>query len=205
MLETKYTKNLIINHRELKYKGIFQSKDIFSTINRALEEKKYEKNEKKSEDLVTDQGRKTYVELRPYKEKSSINILMIKIMVTLNNITETAEEVNGRKIKYQQGDVTICFDAYELLDWEHHWMMKPFVYFMKGVINKYVYTWPLEASYKVELVNDTAYIYAQLRKLLNSYKLEVSRPLREDDIKRDVASEIKKEIEKEEQMGDKEE
>ena len=66
-------KNLIINGREFNYQGIFRMDQIFSTINRCLEEKGYQKREKKSEELVVEQGRKIIVELRPYKEVSNYN------------------------------------------------------------------------------------------------------------------------------------
>jgi len=44
MIDTHCEKNLIINNRELKYKGIFLADELFSVINHALEERGYEKS-----------------------------------------------------------------------------------------------------------------------------------------------------------------
>ncbi len=198
MIETNLQKNLVINNRELNYKGIFRADEMFGVLNHSLEEKGYQKNEKKSEEIVTDQGRRTLIELRPYKEKSSYVTLMIHLKVILDNVKETAEVHNGQKLRYQVGDVKIVFDAYQLTDYQNRWMMQPLVYFIKGVINKYIYFWPLEASFTNELRTDVAFIYANLRKLLNSYKSETGKIKKEEEILRDVEEEVKKEIEKDE-------
>ncbi len=193
--EVQYEKNLIINGRTLTYKGIFREDELFSAINRALEERSYEKREKKTEEVVTESGRRTYVELRPFKELSNYIVLQIKMKITLDNVTGKVEEFNGEKKKFQQGDVTIVFDSWVLTDYQNRWGMKPLVYFVKGFINKYVYAWPIEAGSKGELSGDTAFIYGTIRKLLNSYKLELGRGPKEEDIRRQMEEEVKREME----------
>ena len=81
--EINYEKFLRINNRQLSYKGIFRADDIFSTVNRALEEKDYTKKEKKSEETVTETGKRIYVELRPYRVITNYLTLMIKIKTWL--------------------------------------------------------------------------------------------------------------------------
>lgn len=187
---TFYEKNLIINNRELHYNGIFRVDELFSAINRALEEKGYEKQEKKTEELVTEHGRRLHLELRPYKQKTNYVLLMIKIKITLDNITEAIEEVNGSKQKFQKGDVLVVFDSWLMTDYEHRWTMKPLVYFLKSLINKYLYAFPLEAGFPGELTSDTAHVYAAIKKLLQSYNPKSKKIVRESD----VVTEMEKEI-----------
>ena len=194
MLDTHCEKNLVINGRDLKYKGIFQVTELFSTINRAIEEKGYLKQEKKTEELVTVGGKKTVVELRPYKEKTQYMTLMIKMRITLDHITEVVEEIDGEKKKFQQGDVEIIFDAWTLSDYEERWGMNPVVYFLKGFINKFIYTFPMEAGFTEELGNDTAFIYGRIKKVLNSYRHETSGMAKEDDVRKKVSQEMEKEL-----------
>ncbi|MBI4151483.1 hypothetical protein HY496_00805 [Candidatus Woesearchaeota archaeon] len=184
-----FEKNLIINNRELEYKGIFRADELFSTINKALREKQYEMHEKKTEEVVTEYGRKTSLELRPYKEKTAYVVLMIKIKITLNNVTETKEEVNGVLQKFQNGDVHIVFDSWVMTDYENRWTMKPLVYFLKSFINKYLYAFPLEAGFRGELVGDTAHVYAAIKKLLQSYKYQAGKVVREEDVRREMERE----------------
>ena len=187
-------KNLIINNRELRYKGVFRVEELFSAINKALQEKGYEKNEKKTEEVVSEEGRRTHIELRPYKVKTEYVMLMIKIKITLDAVTETVETVNGVKQKFQNGDVLVVFDAWLMTDYENRWTMKPLVYFLKSFINKYVYTFPLEAGFTGELTGDTAHVYATIKKLLQSYKYQVGKAVREEDVRKEMEREVEKEM-----------
>lgn len=196
--ETSCEKDLVINNRELKYKGIFRSDEIFATINRALEERGYEKREKRTEELVTEIGKKTYIELRPFKVKTNYLALMLKIRINLDNVVEVIEKMGGAKEKFQQGNVNIFFDAWLLTDYEQRWQMKPWLFFLKGFINKFVYIFPLEGGLRGEVVGDTAFIYARVKKLLISYHPEMKKQVREEDIRKQIEAEISKEMEEQE-------
>ena len=165
--------------------------DLVSTINRALESKGYEKREKKTEEIVTERGRKTEIELRPFKEKTEFARYMIKLRITLDKITETVENINDNKKKYQKGEILIYFDSWILTDYHNRWNMKPWLYFTKALFNKFIYKLPLESGFKGEIASDTAYIYAQIKKLLNSYKHEAGTFVKEEDVMKEVAEEIR--------------
>ena len=57
----------------------------------------------------------------------------------------------------------ITFDAWSLTDYERRWGMKPWMYFLKAVIHKYIYKFPYEEGTIVEVAADTAYVYAQIK------------------------------------------
>ena len=166
-------KNLIINNRTLTYKGIFRVDELFKTINDTLAELNYQKQEKKTEETVFPSGKKTYVELRPFKVKTTYVTLMIKIKISLNNIIEVVKEVDGVKRTFQQGDVIIGFDAWSVTDYVARWGMKPSFFFIKSFINKYIYHFPLEGSFIGELKADTTHLVDQIKALFNLYKYQV--------------------------------
>ncbi len=184
-------KNLVVNNKELVYKGIFRVDELFSALNKALEEKNYTKREKKSEELVTPLGRLLQLELRPYKVMTEYITLMIKIHVTLDNVTDVVLKRNAVKEKFQHGDVHIAFDAWSLTDYERRWGMKPLVYFLKAVIHKYLYRFPLEEGLVKEVAADTAYVYAQAKKLLHSYEGKEAAAPKEEEVRRKVEEEMK--------------
>jgi hypothetical protein len=194
-----YEKTLVIDNKLLKYNGLFRADELFSAINKALESKGYTKREKQTEETVTEAGKKVYVELRPYKEVGNYAVLMIKIKINLDNITEAAEEVKEEKRIYQNGNINIYFDAWFLTDYYHRWEMKPIIFFLKGLVNKYLYKLPIEGdNIQGTVAGDTAYIFAQVKKLLNSYKIETEKFVSEEDVKKQMEEEIKVESEKEE-------
>jgi len=191
-MEPHYEKNLIINNRELKYKGIFRVDELFHVINKSLDEKGYQKREKRTEELVTEDGKRTFLELRPFKQFAGYVTLMIKMRITLDHVTETVAVVHGEKRKFEQGDVEIIFDGFILTDYESRWGMKPFVYFIKAITNKYLYKSPLEGKIPGTLMGDTAYVYAQVKKLLQSYKYESGKVVREEDVIKEMQKEMEK-------------
>jgi hypothetical protein len=190
-------KDLVINNRELNYKGLFRLDEVFSTINQAIEKRAYKKKEKRSEETVTEEGRKVEIELRPFQVVADYVTLMIKIKIIADNVQEKSEVVNDQKRLFQQGDLKIIFDSWSLTDYENRWGMKPWVYFWKGVISKYIYQLPTEVGWRGKLMGDTAYIYAQVKKLLSSYKIEAGTFVKEDDVRAKIQEEIEKEVEEE--------
>lgn len=167
-------KNLIVNNRLITYKGLFRVHELFDTINQALEELGYQKQEKKTEERVAPSGRKTYIELRPFKVKTNYVTLMLKIKVSLDNVTEVTKEVDHVPKTFQQGEIDIALDAWSLTDYASRWGMKPWVFFLKAFISRYIYHFPLESSFINELKADAARLIEQIKALLSLYKYQVS-------------------------------
>tara|TARA_Y100000310_G_scaffold137447_1_gene136336 strand:+ start:27169 stop:27744 length:576 start_codon:yes stop_codon:yes gene_type:complete len=190
-MELYHQKDLVVNNRQLRYQGIFRFDELRETINIALDQKQYKKFEKKTEEIVTESGRRTYIEIRPYKEINEFAKLMIKIKITMNNVRDSIEEVKGVKRKFQSGAVQIVFDSWVLTDYQNRWRIKPILYFTQGIINKYLWPIKTEKAFSKELKSDTAYIYSQTRQLLNSYKLESGKLKSEEEIKQEIAKDIK--------------
>ncbi len=185
-------KNLLINNKKISYHGIFRTSELLSLLRRTLEEKGYSYIEKKHEELVTAEGRLLQLELRPVKQVSPYMQFMVKVRITLDNITETMKEVSGVKQKYQQGDVVIAFDAWSITNHEGRWGLKPFSYFMKSFIHKYVYKFKVEEDLLRQLVSDTAFVYAKIRELLQSYQGKKISPMKEEEIMKKVEEEVMK-------------
>lgn len=185
-------KNLVVNNKKITYHGIFKTSELLSALHHALQEKGYGESEKKSEELVTAEGRLLQLELRPSKIVSPYMQLMVKIRITLDNITETMKEVSGVKQKYQRGDVLIAFDAWSITSHEGRWGLRPFRYFIKSVIHKYVYKFNIEEDLIRNVVSDTAYVYGQVKNLLQSYEGKKVPPLKEEEIMKQVEEEVTK-------------
>ena len=179
------------------YHGVFRTDELFSVLNRALQDKEYTRREKKSEELVTPSGRLLQLELRPFKIVSQYLTMMIKIHVTLDNVTETTKEIFGVTQKFQQGDLLIVFDAWSLSDYEGRWGTKPLTYFLKGVVHKYLYKFPMEEGFTHQLVSDTAYLYGKIKDLLQSYEGKKIPSMREDEILKRVEEEMLRKSESE--------
>ncbi|MAF13799.1 MAG: hypothetical protein CMI53_02830 [Parcubacteria group bacterium] len=186
-------KNLIINNRIITYKGVFLVREFFNVINDALKKTNYQKQEKKTEEVVTAGGRKTHIELRPFKVKSNYMTLMLKIKINLANITEVTKIVDHVPKVFQQGEVEVAFDAWSITDHGARWGMKPWFYFMKGIINKYFYRYQTDEEHMAEMIGDVDYMGRQIKSLLGLYKYQVSgdySPPKEDIPEKVVKEEL---------------
>tara|TARA_Y100000034_G_C6767265_1_gene342082 strand:+ start:50 stop:646 length:597 start_codon:yes stop_codon:yes gene_type:complete len=189
-MEPYYQRNIVVNNKKFTYKGIFRSDELFRHINKLLEERGYEKREKKTEQLVTEQGSKFHMELRPFKDKVAYVRLMIKLKIDIDNITHVVEEREGVPLGFDNGQITVSFDSWVLTDYENRWGMKPFMYLLKGIINKFLYTFPQEASFPGELVGDTAFFYVQIKKFLDAYSPKKIKMQSEDQVRQEIEKEI---------------
>ena len=97
---------------------------------------------------------------------------------------------SGVKQKFEQGEVEIYFDAWMITDYEHRWGETPFKFFMKGFINKYIHKSSEDEKFHRELVQDTAYIYARVREVLESYQGKKAIPVREEEVRRKMQEEM---------------
>src|SRR3989338_505032 len=193
MLDTTYEKTLVINNREIKHSGVFYIEELFNLVNKCLVERGYNKQEKKSEETVSPEGRKIYIELRPFKDKTNYIHLVIKIKFYFEGIKDVVKTIEGEKKSLQEGKASIVFDAWYMTDWQARWNLTPFVYFMKALVNKFLYSYPQEGNAKGELSSDTAYIVGQIKTLLHHYKSPLEAHPGEEEVRRVAEEEMGKE------------
>ena len=166
-------KRLIVNNLELHYEGIFGFEEFLHAIMHAVEERGYHLHEKRHEEHVTPEGKSLFIELRPMKKKIDYYELMLKIRITLSAVRETTIEVDGIPTHFQEGKIHLTLDGWATTDYKKRWGHKPVVYFLKSLIHKYVYRFPLEEGFVGELVNDVKQVRSELEAHLNLYRYRV--------------------------------
>ena len=127
---------LVVNGRTLTYSGIFHLKELFSTINISLQKKGYTLKEKRNEEVVTENGRNIFFELRPYKEMTKQVTLLIKLKINLKNVTQQVQELRGNIFSFDKGDIEIVFDSWSYTDFEDRWAAKALPFTISTVIDK---------------------------------------------------------------------
>ncbi len=183
-------RRLVINGRTLKYSGIFHISELFSSINVALQEKGYTLQEKRHEEVVTENGKNIFFELRPYKEKTSSIMLLIKIKINLKNVVEQVQELQGNIFKFDKGDIEIVFDSWSYSDEENRWGANPVTYVISAVIDKIFYSLPELNNFKGEVAGDTGFVYSKIRSLLSSYRRRDVKYVPDEDVRKQIESEI---------------
>lgn len=168
-------KLLVINGMKFDYKGLFEFDELMKVINKTVTERGYIRHEKEFHEEVRPEGKELFMELRPRKHKTNYFTLMIKMKITMKNLTEVEVKVDNIPKILNKGEIGIIFDAWTNTDYEGRWATKPWFYFFKSVINKYIYKFPLESSFPGEVADDTRHVYNQIRSFLGLYKYLVSK------------------------------
>ena len=134
-----------------------------------LYEKGYDKYEKKNEEQVLEGGRKIELELRPWKKTTDYAKNEIRLRIFIDNMTDIEVEKDGKKVKLNKGDIQIIFDAFLETDYENRWESKPIFYFLRGIVDKYIYRSYLE-GYKELVKQDINHLLTQIKAFLNLYR-----------------------------------
>lgn len=158
-------KKIVIDGLELHYEGLFDLNDLLATIDKYSEEKGYVKREKRRQEIVTPSGKEFSIELRPTKIKTEYYVLMIKLRINITNMKEVEVLKNNVKTRMNEGKINMIFDAWVLTDYRKRWEQKPGFYFLRALVDRYIYKVYSEKYYG-EVIDDTHFLHTNIKSYL---------------------------------------
>lgn len=161
---TEY-KNLTFGET-FKYKGLIDVKGLYRLIDKWFAENGYDKLEVWNFEEVYEDGKQITLKLHPYKKISDYIKIEIRILVLLSKLKETIIEQDGVKNKLMKGEASFKFDTFVVTDYEGHWSGKPFYFFIKTLMDKFVYRSYTE-RYEDTLMKDKDKIKREIKSFLN--------------------------------------
>jgi len=164
-------KQLVVGGLTISYEGLFNPSDLYKIIDDWQKKHNYDKTEKESIEYVRPEGK--YIELRmePCRKESDYVKFIIKIHIVMENLKERVVEIEGQKEKMYEGKITINFEGWIETDYEEAWYTKPGIFFLRVLIDKYIYkiyTEKFAAGLRAE-VNELS---TQVKSFLNLYKYQ---------------------------------
>jgi len=154
----------------ISYEGLFSVKELYKLIEDWVSNKGYLPVEMAIEEVVTKSGKVITVQLEPFKKLTDYAKAIIKINLMISDCIEVEVDRAGKKQKLNKGKVMIEIQSLLETDYEHRWEMKPWMYVLRTVFEKYIYT-PFLSGYKKALREDTDHLKDQIKAFLNLYKL----------------------------------
>ena len=155
-------KKLVIDNLRLNYKGIFSVNEFYKEIMNWFYERGYDMYEKKNVERITETGRNVELELRPYKQVTGYAKNEVRVRIFMKNINDVEDEKDGVKIRINQGDVEVIFDGYVETDYENRWENKPYFYFLRSLVDKYV--WRIYTDkFESMLISDVHHIHTRIK------------------------------------------
>ena len=166
-------KHLVINGLPLRYNGVFLFDEFYKSLKDSLSQRGYKRHEKRFEERVADKGKDLFIELRPLKIKAAWLSQTMRIRIQMKHIREVLLDVDGILTSFQEGEIEMSFDGWITYGIRHRWGSNPTFYFIKSVVNKYIYRFPLEGDIDGEVSSDTRFVHSQVKAHLGLYKFRV--------------------------------
>ena len=162
-------KKAIITGLKLKYEGLFDLKELYHVMERWFKEMGYDKDDYGHEYKVFEDSKVLNLDIRPYRSVSEYVKLMMIIKITCANLKDVVVKIDGKDTKLQDGDVTFVFNGYVISDYEKRWVANAFSYFLRVIIDKYLYSGYMR-DFEGLCKEDVSSIYTELSAYLNINK-----------------------------------
>ena len=163
-------KYIVVDQLKTEYEGLLDINGLYNLIDSWLFEKGYDKNEKKNQEIILDDGsRSMYFEMRPWKKTTEYAKNTLKIQVFVTKLKDVEIEQNGMKIKTNQGHLLIIINGYLQTDWQSRWNNKPFLYFMNIMMDKYIFGY-YTSNFRSNTLADVNDVHTKIKNFLNMYK-----------------------------------
>ncbi|MBW3001973.1 hypothetical protein KY338_02295 [Candidatus Woesearchaeota archaeon] len=159
----------VVEKEVIRYSGLFSVKELYQLIEDFENSKGYFPVENFIEESVEKEGKVITAKLAPFKKLTDYAKAIIKIDIMIDNCKEVEIKRAGKKQKLNKGNVVIEIMSILETDYEHRWEMKPWLYVLRTVFEKYIYT-PFLSGFKNALREDTDHLKEQIKAFLNLYK-----------------------------------
>lgn len=156
----------LVNQRPVKYHGLFDFRELYKVIDSWCRDNGYDKVERKNFEEVFEDGKQIIMELVPYKKISDYAKIEIRVYIEITNCTEEAIERDKLKHKLFKGDIFFSFDCYLITDYEEHWETRPFYYFFRTLVDKFIYR-DYTKRYEDQALSDCEDIIREIKSYLN--------------------------------------
>jgi len=164
-------REVLIDKMRLMYEGLFDVVELYKLIDRFFKEKGYDKRERHNSERVTAEGKFIELELEPWKKITDYTKNVIKLRMVMSDVNDIIVKKKGVKVKLNKGKIKMVFDAYIETDYEHRWEGKPLFFFMRTILDKFVFK-PYTGGYRKNVMDDCNHLYNKIKTFLNLYKVE---------------------------------
>ncbi len=122
------------------YNGPFLVEELYAEVDNWINEKGFEKEHKSKKEHVTKNGKMIEWVIEAHKQLSEFHYAVIVLRAMLDNIKDATIKKDGKKLAINHGEAFISIDAF-VQSYVHSgfWQTKPVYYFIRTLIDKYVY------------------------------------------------------------------
>ncbi len=157
----------IVDHLRLEYEGPMNVEEFFSTVERHLKERAYQKSEPHTFEAHNKDGISIDWYINPWKKISSEQRFIIKVDAQFRKLKKMkVPQKIGPPLEIFTGKVMIWFDGVLEHDYEHRWEERPMFQFIRWVFDRFFYLAYTE-RFEQRLTSDVHKLYRLVEKYFN--------------------------------------
>ncbi len=164
----------VVKKQTIKYEGLIDVQEFYSFIDSWLKSKGFEKVEVKSEEHADQKGKYIELLLEPFYKFNDYCKEVIRIHIHMYNVRDAEVVIDSHKLKMQEGLVSVDTDGFFVTDYENRWEERPFYFFLRSLIDKYIYR-IYNQRYQKVLKETIAQLRADIKAYLNLHRFRIER------------------------------
>lgn len=159
----------IVKTTDVAHLGYFKMQDVFRLIDTWAKTHNYYKEVTASKGGAKKEHTSTHRSYEFHKRMTSTYFSVIKVKVDFSKMKEKILTIDGIREKYQNGEVKIELQGFNMSSAKYTLESRPAVAFMRGIIDKFVYKLN-RRKIPDKVAADTGGLARELRSLLATYK-----------------------------------
>lgn len=162
-------RSTVVDGEKIVYKGLFDIRELYNIIDAFFWQKGFDKRVRVNEEQVSQDSKFIHVVLQPWKRVSEYVKHEIKVDIAVHHGKEEIREIDGVKKKLTNGVVELVFWGYLVTDYEGRWEQRPEYFFLRTVMDKWVYKLQHQSSAGM-LKNDVRLLKGEMEGYLNLHR-----------------------------------
>lgn len=162
-------KKIVVDGLRFSYNGPFDIIEFYKEVEKWVRENGMEKEVKKKLEHVEKNGKRIEWMIECWQMVYHHIKMVIRMRALITNVVEVEVVKDKAKRKLNQGNTLIIIDGFLESHLHHHWTMKPWYYFWRGIVDKFI--WPVWIEKFDKKVEKNAYdLHNRLKSFFNLYK-----------------------------------
>ena len=163
-------KKFVVDGMKLSYNGPFDIIEFYKKVDEWISSKGKEKEIKKKTEHVEPKGKNIEWFIEIWEDVAEYARPIVRMRALFTNVKEITVKKGSKGKRLNTGDVLITFDGILETDIGGKWQQKPWFYFIRAVIDKFV--WKFHTNkFEDKLAADVDSLYDALSDFFNSYKV----------------------------------
>jgi len=154
--------------KTVSYTGYFDFAKLWRVIRDYMESRGFFYTERQHNEIVKEHGKEIYIEVDVDRELSDYVKGRVRIECRVHDLVDVEVDVDGKKKVLNDGKVTITFESYVLTDWEGRFDGMGYLFFIRTMLEKFVYERQIN-KFKHIVQEDQDALIKEIRAYLNLF------------------------------------